>query len=95
MKKASFYEVAEWVNRAWNVVTPEVIKSGFWKLGLTCHDEDFRESNSETKTSAENECQREALSEENLKHLVLDTNKSDFNDFLTDWFNLYIYQKLF
>ncbi|KAF8774264.1 Pogo transposable element with KRAB domain like protein [Argiope bruennichi] len=69
MRRASYTEVAEWVDKSWKSVKVSTIRSGFIKAGIVSEDSD-----------AENELS-DTLPENILELFCSDTGESDFEGF--------------
>lgn len=77
MRRASYTEVAEWVDKSWKSVKVSTIRSGFIKAGIVSESEEITDSED---SDAENELS-DTLPENILELFNSDTDESDFEGF--------------
>ncbi|KAF8789426.1 Pogo transposable element with KRAB domain like protein [Argiope bruennichi] len=73
-RRASYTEVAEWLDKSWKSVKVSTIRSGFMKAGIVSESEEITDSED---SDAENELS-DTLPENILEMFNSDTNESDF-----------------
>lgn len=80
MRRASYIEVAEWVDKAWSSVKVTTVQSGFIKAGIIEKPDEHKES-SDSEESDVNDELSDVLPENILELFNSDSEESDFEGF--------------